>query len=211
MLQRLITLSVWLLVGWTALSLGLRLLPQGQQAPSGAPASMTERPPPADLSKLLGAAAVQATVSAAPPPPPEASRFQLIGVVAPRQAALQTREGVALLSVDGGPARAFRVGQTVDGRFSLLRVDARGAGLGEQGQVSVELSLPALPPPATGVLPGVAPPPMPVPPMPAQPVQAPPHMQPVPAEPLRQPPPGTLQDDPPGPQRPRSPSMSQSR
>lgn len=209
MLQRLITLSVWILVGWTALSLGLRLWPQGQQAPAGAPASLTERPPPADLSKLLGAAAVTASVDAEPPPPPEASRFQLLGVVAPRQPALQTREGVALLSVDGGPARAFRVGQTVDGRFSLLRVDARGAGLGDQGQVSMELSLPALPPPATGVLPGVAPAPMAAPPV--LPVQPQPHMQPVPAEPLRSAQPGSMQEDPPGPQRPRSPSMSQSR
>lgn len=210
MLQRLITLSVWVLVGWTALSLGLRLLPQGQPVPTGALAPMAERPPPADLTKLLGAPTMPAERNAAPPPAPEATRFQLLGVVAPRQSDLQTREGVALLSVDGGPARAYRVGQSVDGRLRLLRVDARGAGLGEQGQVSVPLQLPALPPPATGVLPGV--PPVQAPPMQAQPMPPPPHIQPMPAEPVRQPPQsGVLQDDPAGPQRPRSPGMSQSR
>ena len=62
--------------------------------------------------------------------------------------------GVALLSVDGQPARAVRVGQTVDGNLVLQRVDASGAQIGPaDGPAALTLALPTLPPPATGSLP----------------------------------------------------------
>jgi general secretion pathway protein C len=205
MLQRLVTLAVWLIVGWTAMALLLRLLPGGQPLPAGVQALASEAPPPADLTRLFGAP-VSDEPQAAPPPPPESARFKLLGVVAPRQAGEQTRQGVALMSIDGGPARAFRIGQLVDGEFRLLSVSARGAGLGAQGQVSLQLPLSELPPAATGMLPGMG--------MPLVQGMSPPLQQPSmpPMEsPQGQPEPDAEPDEGPGPRRPRPISPPQAR
>jgi general secretion pathway protein C len=82
-------------------------------------------------------------------PPPDA-RFQLIGVVAPRARA-SAAEGVALIAVDGKPARAYRVGAVVEGQTVLQAVAVRSAQLGPRNgvtQVSLNLAPPA--PPTTG-------------------------------------------------------------
>lgn len=173
MLQRSITLTVWALVGWTAMVLGLRLLPQPLQAPAGTQALAAEAPPPARLERLFGSAPVAtgAVVSS----PAAGERFRLLGVVAPRQSQLQTREGVALLSVDGGPPKAFRVGQLVDGHLRLLAVEALAVGLGEAGVVQIQLSLQPPPAAATGSL-NAAPPLV----QPAVPVQVPATANPPP-------------------------------
>ena len=122
---------------------------------------------------------------------PADPRFKLIGVVAPRSTAARA-EGLALIALDDKPARAYRVGAVVDGDMVLQTVHSRGATLGPRGQAAqVDLALPALPPPATGVPASVGgvispaqspatlpmrplPPPAPLPP----PIEAP--MQPVP-------------------------------
>ena len=100
-----------------------------------------------DLSKLLGAAAVQA--SAAPVARAD-SRFKLVGVVAaPSPAA--TAQSVAVIAVDGKPARAFRVGAAVDGDTLLLAVRARSIDLGPRGgPIAGTLELAPLAPAATG-------------------------------------------------------------
>ena len=82
-------------------------------------------------------------------------RFQLIGVVSPpsRQAA---REGVALIAVDGRPAKAFRVGAVVEGDTVLQTVAARGVTLGPRnGPALVALNLPPPAPASTGTLPNM--------------------------------------------------------
>ena len=106
------------------------------------------------------------------------ARFRLIGVVAPRAAAAAA-EGLALIATDGKPAKAYRVGTAVDGEMVLLAVHARGASLGPRGQpAQVALELPALPPPATGTLPGAAGlPPLPRPAMAPVPRALPPPQQ----------------------------------
>jgi hypothetical protein len=93
-----------------------------------------------DLSRLLGA-------DVPPAPPVEVqvaaadARFQLIGVVSPR-AAQAGHEGLALIAVDGKPARALRVGAVVDGRNVLQAVGAGSATLGPRdGAAWVVLSL----------------------------------------------------------------------
>jgi len=74
-----------------------------------------------------------ASGEAAPPlaslPPANAasSRYQLQGVAAGE---LADGSGVALIAIDGGAARAYRVGAAVDGHFVLLGVSPGGAILG---------------------------------------------------------------------------------
>jgi general secretion pathway protein C len=58
---------------------------------------------------------------------------------------------VALLAIDGGPPKAYRVGEPVDGNLVLMRVTARSAVLGEAGVARQELSLQNAAPPAAAV------------------------------------------------------------
>ena len=191
MLQRLITLAVWALLGWTLMLLLLRLLPSPLQ--TQAPALAPEAPPPASLSRLFGSkpAPAEQPVAALP----GNARYRLIGVVAPRSAQLQSERGVALLTIDGGPAKAYRVGDWVDGELRLLAVEPRAVGLGQAGVVQIQLSLSELPAASTGSLPGLPGPAVPMPAIPALPVQQQPteqrEEQPDPAGPRRPPPPST--------------------
>jgi general secretion pathway protein C len=50
-------------------------------------------------------------------------------VVSPK-ASQAGREGLALIAVDGKPARAYRVGALIEGTHVLKSVSARGALLG---------------------------------------------------------------------------------
>ena len=126
-----------------------------------------------DFTRLLGADPAPVVAAAAPEPQADA-RFSLIGVVSPR-GAQPVREGVALIAVDGKPARAFRVGAVVDGQTVLQSVQARGADLGPRdgpAQIALRLQPPA--PAAVGTLP----PPAGLPPMapaPRAPMQQPPQ------------------------------------
>ncbi len=108
-----------------------------------------------DLSRVLGMDAPPAAEAAAQEAP-ASSRFQLVGVVAPR-AVEAYAGGLALIAVDGKTARAYQVGSAVDGDTVLQQVTSRGAALGPRGQsANVKLDLPPLPSAATGVLPSVS-------------------------------------------------------
>jgi general secretion pathway protein C len=85
-------------------------------------------------------------------PVTSADRFKLVGVVSPgpvsRTAAAAT-EGIALIAVDGKPARAFRVGATVEGDTVVREVSASGAVLGPRAggeAIALQVSSPAVPP-----------------------------------------------------------------
>jgi len=140
---------------------------------------------PPDALPVSGAAAVRGDVArlfavetraAAVAEPALASRFKLLGVVAPKGG----EGGVALIAVDGKPPRAVRVGNSVDGEWLLQTVAARSASIGAQGApAAVELTLPPPTPAATGSLPPVTPPQAVVPPPPPAPV-APTVAPPVP-------------------------------
>ena len=73
------------------------------------------------VSKALGAAPVQSASASL------ASRFVLVGVMdgGPLQ-------GVALISVDGKPAKPYRLGQTVTDGFVVLATGPKKAELGPQ-------------------------------------------------------------------------------
>ncbi len=145
----------WALVAAAALFWGLRLFVNAPTVPSGTPVAAIGPAVHGDLTRLLGADPPPQVVAAAAEPAPDA-RFQLIGVVTPR-AQSAAREGVALIAVDGKPARAYRVGAVIEGQTILKSVAARGAMLGPRDgapQVTLNLAPPAAA--NTGALPSLS-------------------------------------------------------
>lgn len=147
------TFLVWALVGGSAGVLALRLWP-APTAPM-VPLAAGERLAAPSLERLLGAPEAAPAV-AQPAAAPADARFQLLGLVAARQADRQGREGLALIAVDGGTPRSVRVGQAVDGDLQLLRVEPTGVALGRQGAVQVQLRLDPPAAAATGSLPSLS-------------------------------------------------------
>lgn len=84
-----------------------------------------------------------------------AARIQLIGLMAAHNG---SGPGVALLAVDGKPAKAYQVGQAIDGEQVVQAITRQGVDIGLPGQPATA-TLPAqtLPPAATGTLPSVTP------------------------------------------------------
>ena len=132
---------MWALAAGSGLYWGLQVFVQPPLAPAHTQTAAASPALNGDLTRLLG--------NDPPPPPPDTaeaeaptdSRFLLIGVVSPpsRQAA---REGVALIAVDGKPAKAFRIGAVVEGNNVLQTVAARGVTLGPRdGPALVALNL----------------------------------------------------------------------
>jgi general secretion pathway protein C len=159
MSARWMTFLIWALVAATLVGWGLRLFVVAPGAPPDvrvADASLALR---GDLTRVLGAdpppAAPDAEAEADGPAPD--ARFQLVGVVAPRAAAVGRREGVALIAVDGLPPKAYRVGARVDQQTVLKAVRTRGADLGPRdGPATIALEIAPPAPAATGTLPAAA-------------------------------------------------------
>ncbi|HET9821744.1 MAG TPA: type II secretion system protein N [Burkholderiaceae bacterium] len=178
MQARVLAFLIWAGVAASAMFWLLRLTAWSPAAPAHTVAVAPAAAPRGDLTRVLGAAPV--TKREAAPEPALAARFRLLGVAAPRQGG--DREGLALIAIDGKPARGYKVGAALDGELTLLSVHPRGAAIGERGGVAkVTLELPALPPPATGRPATMAPSPMPgmagavaVPPPAVVPVMPPP-------------------------------------
>lgn len=192
MLARLSAFVIWALVAATAVFWGLRLLVRAPAAPSYAVAVGDAAAVRGDLTRLLGTAPV-APVSAAAAPE-AASRFRLLGIVAPKSAGVVASSssagttGVALIAVDGKMPKAYPVGATLDGDLVLRSVSLRTASIaGGQGAPLITLELPLPTPAATGSLPTggliagpVAPAVVPqYVPVPAQPMAMPPAQAPI--------------------------------
>jgi len=150
------TFLVWALVAASAAAWGLKLFVTAPRAPPQVAVAGQSQLPRGDITRVLGAdapppvdpAAGESLASA-----PADARFQLLGVVAPRGSET-ARGGVALIAVDGKPAKAYRVGAVVDGEHVLQGIRARGADLGPAGgKVAVALNIPPPAPAATGTLP----------------------------------------------------------
>jgi general secretion pathway protein C len=157
MLARLSAFVIWSLVAASAVFWALRLAASPPQVPPYAVAVGNSVAVRGDLGRLFGAP--QRTAAAAQPTPEAPSRFRLIGVMAPRSGAMQAEPGggVALIAVDGKPAKPYAVGARLDSDLVLQSVGLRTASLGPaQGGRSVLLELPVLPPPNSAVLPPVA-------------------------------------------------------
>jgi len=147
---RLVAFVIWAAVAASAVFWALRLGASSPAAPAHTVAVAAAAAPRGDLTRLFGAAPLRE--SAAVVVSPLASRFRLLGVAAPRQGG--DRNGLALIAVDGKPARSYAVGTPIEGELVLQAVHARGARLGARGAATqVTLDLPALPLAATGSLP----------------------------------------------------------
>lgn len=150
---RLVAFVIWAAVAATAMFWILRLGVSSPSAPPHTVAVGLAAAPRGDLTRVFGAAPV--AVAGGPNAvvqTPQASRFKLLGVAAPRQGG--DSNGLALIAVDGKPARGYAVGAAVDGDLLLQSVEPRGAKLGARGAAAqVTLELPALPLPATGSFP----------------------------------------------------------
>ena len=131
------TTGVWALAAGAAVFWVLRLA-----SPADAVAAAASMPRPsvaADsdaVARLLG---VLPASSAAPVAPEAASRFALSGVVAD-----PSKQGAALIAIDGKPPRPFRVGSKVGDNYVLQSVGLRSATLGAQldGPAAFTLQLP---------------------------------------------------------------------
>lgn len=146
MTSRLMTLLIWAAVAASAVYWGLRLFVRPTALPAQAVVALAPAPAGGDLGRLLGT----------PPPAPVAetpvlpadSRFRLLGVVAPRAG---QASGLALISVDGKPARTLAQGRELEPGLRLLSVSHRQVELGAaRGAPALTLSLPALPEAARG-------------------------------------------------------------
>lgn len=152
MVARLSAFVIWALVAAALVFWGLRLLVRGDPVPANAVVVSTATQARGDLSVLLGAEPVAAVAAA----PQISSRFKLLGVMAGRPTPQGNAPGVALISIDGKPARAFTAGARIEDQLVLQNVSLRSASIGaSQGAAAFVLELPALPPPATGTLPNV--------------------------------------------------------
>lgn len=182
MMARLSAFVIWALVAAAMVFWGMRLVVRPDPVPLNAAVVGESTSARGDLSRLFGAEPT-AQVAAAPA---TSSRFRLLGVMAAKPGPEGSMTpGVALISIDGKPARAFKAGARVEDQLVLQTVSLRTASIGvEKGPASFVLELPALPPPATGTLPpptldqsGPAPVPAPAPavaPAPPPGAQAPP-------------------------------------
>lgn len=134
------TLLVWAAVLAGAVAWGLPLFTQSTPVPAGASLAVPSVPAGASLVRLLGQPPLEPVADA--PVVIADNRFRLLGVVAPRPG---RSSGLALISVDGKPARAVGVGRELEPGLRVLTVAHRQVELGAGGgSPSVTLSLPPL-------------------------------------------------------------------
>ena len=153
MTARLFAFAVWAALAASVAFWGLRLLVKSPATPGHAVAVADGAAASGDVSRLLGASPKPVDNEVQVVAPELGSRFRLTGVMASKSRSTSA-QGVALISVDGKPPRAFGVGARVDGDLLLQAVSLRTASIGvAQAAPSVVLELPVLPPPATGSLP----------------------------------------------------------
>lgn len=131
------TTGLWALAAGAAVFWVLRLA-----SPADVVAAAATMPRPsvaADTDAVARLLGVLPASSSAPVAPEAASRFALSGVVAD-----PSRQGAALIAIDGKPPRPFRVGSKVGDNYVLQSVGLRSATLGAQadGPAAFTLQLP---------------------------------------------------------------------
>ena len=153
MASRIAALLIWAAVAASLAYWGLRWLAPPVGVPASALPVTLESGVRGDIQRLLTgpvrtAAGPQANPGAAAM---LANRIKVLGVMAP---APGQSAGVALLSIDGQPPKAIRVGALVDADMVLQSLSQRSARIGPQdGSNFLSIDLPGLPAAATGTLP----------------------------------------------------------
>lgn len=177
------TTGLWALAAGAAVFWALRLA-----SPADAVAAAASMPRPsvsADTDAVARLLGVLPASNTAPVAPEAASRFALSGVVAD-----PSKQGAALIAIDGKAPRPFRVGSRVGDNYVLQSVGLRSATLGAQadGPAAFTLQLPVRAPiSVSSAVPGlpsvVSPPPaaMTAPPPATMPAMAAPPPLPQPA------------------------------
>ena len=143
-------LLIWAAVAASAVAWGARWLRATDPLPAHTQVATDRALPRGDWTRPLGSGA--AAMAGAPGAQAGATagaerRLSLVGVIA------SPREGVALIAVDGLPARAYRMGAVVDGQWTVRRIDQRGVTLAaadaathaREGPALTRLELPPLP------------------------------------------------------------------
>lgn len=142
---------IWAAAAAAAAFWGLRVWGESPQPPAHALPAPAAAVASGDLTRVLGANSVApAAVVDAAPPSADQARFQLVGVIAAGASGASGRSAGpawATLSVDGKPARTYRVGSVVDGSYVLQKVAALGVEIGPRGGAPA-LTLNLAPPPA---------------------------------------------------------------
>lgn len=155
MVSRLSALVVWALVAGSGVFWGFRLWSRPASSSLRTVATADPASAQSDLSRLFGAALAADSAGVAAAPEPEISaRFRLTGVMAPKH---PSEQGLAVISIDGNPARVYRVGAWIDGDLMLREVSLRTATVAsarnaDEAQTAFVLEVPAINAPATGVL-----------------------------------------------------------
>jgi general secretion pathway protein C len=140
---------IWALVAASTAFWGIKIFAATRPVPAGAqaPQAVAANGP---MERLFGAVVV--TAAATPAQHPESERFQLVGVIAQPNGS-ESAGGVAIVSIDGQPARPWRIGATLDGNTTLLAVAKRTADFGPAGGPSAfSLQLPEPAAAETGTL-----------------------------------------------------------
>lgn len=150
MAARLSAFILWAVVAASLAFWAMRVVVSPTPVPPHATPVSTTQTARGDIARVFADPQVAAPVAAQPA---LASRFKLIGVMAPKPGA--AAGGVALIAVDDKPARAYVIGAQLDTDLVLQTVSMRSAAIGSpQGSApAVVLELPPLPAPATGTLP----------------------------------------------------------
>ncbi len=146
------TTGLWALAAGAAVFWALRLASPADMV--AAPATMPRPSVAADTDAVARLLGVLPASSTAPVAPEAAGRFALSGVVAD-----PSRQGAALIAIDGKPPRPFRVGSKVGESYVLQSVGLRSATLGAQadGPAAFTLQLPVRAPISVTSVPGALP------------------------------------------------------
>ncbi len=122
--------TVWI---WVAAAVAAGIAAWAVYGPISAPSETGPTSAPVTLRANSPGPAAADNAPSAPlvTPLAERDRFKMVGVMT------SGRERSVLITVDGKPARMFRIGETVDGNIVVRDVSARGASLGPREGGSV--------------------------------------------------------------------------
>ncbi|WP_416547476.1 type II secretion system protein N [Limnohabitans sp. DCL3] len=129
------TAAVWALAA-AGIAFWVLHMPNSDVASRGVP-PVANPQPAAPLDAAMAKALGQVSVGPSPAPVVASSALKLLGVMAS-----PSGRGSALIAVDGQPAQAYRVGQTVQEGWTLVSLTARQAHL-KSATAELLLDLPA--------------------------------------------------------------------
>lgn len=147
---RISTALLWAALAACAVYWGLQW--GAERVSQSAPGAPVQGPAPVDvrsMARLLGGGAVETQAAAQAV---VASRFSLQGVID-----VGGRQGIALIGVDGKPAKPFRLGTWVEPGLMLQRVEPRRVHLGPDAQAPSALTIDLPPPRRAELAPGSGP------------------------------------------------------